>query len=457
MALTKVTYSMIDGAVANVKDYGAIGNGVADDGPAIALAMAASKSVFFPIGVYKSTQTLTMQDGQEFYGASKWASQLKFAGNINGLVMATQCSINDMRIVGNASMTTDKCCVDFGRTRDAYRSNIRNCIIGGESASLGDPGNIRAGGAAMAGGYSSFSAIFDAVYFFNANVGYENAQTGTQVNNALHFNSCEFHACGVGSRIVLLNGILFSQCTFQGNDENGLIVGDSRSAILSGCYFEGNHRNNTSPVKADFYIGIANNMTGFGTATGKSITIKEVFMYPGTYTAYGIYVEGQGNVNIDNAFFGGYGATPPIYIAGNVADYGRIANTYTASVGAIVINNNVPFMLENNRRTGEDTLAWARAAKHYTNESSTASVSAGGTANLFAPVAGEMYIVNVKNQTNTNTVSSVALVQGCNSGSHILTSLVSTGASMAISAGNVQLTNNLAGAATFDWSAIRIQ
>lgn len=457
MALTKVTYSMIDGAVANVRDFGAIGDGMHDDGPAIAAAMAASKSVFFPVGVYKSNQTLTMQNGQEFYGASRWASQLKFAGDIDGVVMATQCSINDIRIVGNASMAAGKTCVDFGKTQDAYRSNIRNCIIGGESASLGDPGNIRCGGSAMAGGYSSFLASFENVYFFNADVGYDNPQTGTQVNNALHFAGCEFHACRIGCRLVILNGVMFSQCTFEGNDENGLIIGDSRSAILAGCYFEGNNIANTSPVKADLYIGIANNMTGFGTAAGKSISIKDAFMYPGAYTAYGLYVEGQGNVNIDNVFFGGYGLTPPIYIAGNAADYGRIANTYVASAGAITINNSVPFILENNRRTGLDELAWARANKHYTTEGSTAALAAAGTEDIFTPVSGEMYLVNVKNSTNANTVSSVALVQGCNSGNHILTSLVGTGAGLAIIGGKIQLTNNLLATTTFVWTIIRIQ
>lgn len=49
MALTKVTYSMIDGAAANIKDFGAVGNGIADDTPAINAALAASERVYFPI------------------------------------------------------------------------------------------------------------------------------------------------------------------------------------------------------------------------------------------------------------------------------------------------------------------------------------------------------------------------------------------------------------------------
>ena len=39
MSLTKTTYSMIDGAAVNVFDYGAVGDGVADDTAAINAAI----------------------------------------------------------------------------------------------------------------------------------------------------------------------------------------------------------------------------------------------------------------------------------------------------------------------------------------------------------------------------------------------------------------------------------
>jgi hypothetical protein len=57
MALTKVSFSMIEGMVVNVKDFGAVGDGVADDRAAINLAFAeviarGSGTVFFPFGTY---------------------------------------------------------------------------------------------------------------------------------------------------------------------------------------------------------------------------------------------------------------------------------------------------------------------------------------------------------------------------------------------------------------------
>jgi hypothetical protein len=53
MALTKVTYSMIEGAPVNVLDFGADPTGVADSTTAIQAAVSAGTHVVFPFGTYK--------------------------------------------------------------------------------------------------------------------------------------------------------------------------------------------------------------------------------------------------------------------------------------------------------------------------------------------------------------------------------------------------------------------
>lgn len=79
MSLTKVSYSMISGAAFNVKDYGAVGDGVTDDHAAFAAAFLAAGTsnaygtgcVFVPNGTYvidTDNGSLEIPEGVEFRG-----------------------------------------------------------------------------------------------------------------------------------------------------------------------------------------------------------------------------------------------------------------------------------------------------------------------------------------------------------------------------------------------------
>lgn len=66
MALTKVTFSMIDGACVNVRDFGALGDGVANDTAAIQAAIdslsATGGTIYFPQGTYLIARTVGTND-----------------------------------------------------------------------------------------------------------------------------------------------------------------------------------------------------------------------------------------------------------------------------------------------------------------------------------------------------------------------------------------------------------
>ncbi len=57
MSLTKITYSMIDGAAVNIRDCGAVGDGVNNDSPALAAALIKVQStgqpIYIPAGTYR--------------------------------------------------------------------------------------------------------------------------------------------------------------------------------------------------------------------------------------------------------------------------------------------------------------------------------------------------------------------------------------------------------------------
>lgn len=77
MSLTKVSYSMINGAFANVLDYGAVGDGVADDTAAIQAAVTASNKIYFPSGTYLITRAIEVPNNRVLQGESRQSTLIK--------------------------------------------------------------------------------------------------------------------------------------------------------------------------------------------------------------------------------------------------------------------------------------------------------------------------------------------------------------------------------------------
>jgi hypothetical protein len=81
MALTKATYSMIQGAPVNVLDFGAVGDGVTDNTTAIQAAIDACPNggcVYIPNGTFKITDALIINKAMTIQGAGpgKWIDSL---------------------------------------------------------------------------------------------------------------------------------------------------------------------------------------------------------------------------------------------------------------------------------------------------------------------------------------------------------------------------------------------
>jgi hypothetical protein len=139
MSLTKVSFSMIEGAPFNVLDYGADPTGSADSTDAILLAVAAGGSncaIYFPTGTYKVTsQILISNDRVHIYGDGQYATTIMFAPTANstlfkfqqGNTTINQGSVRDLAIRSNDN-TYVKYALHF---IDISNYSVSNVAIGG--------------------------------------------------------------------------------------------------------------------------------------------------------------------------------------------------------------------------------------------------------------------------------------------------------------------------------------
>jgi len=131
MALTKVHDRMIKGAAANIKDYGAVGDGVTDDTAAIQAAIAANLNVFFPAGTYKITDTLVVRSSCQWRGE---AGTLIFKTNVGAAINDTSGVVNDFWLIENmlirggsadGTLISGSLGIGMGRSRRSILRNVK--------------------------------------------------------------------------------------------------------------------------------------------------------------------------------------------------------------------------------------------------------------------------------------------------------------------------------------------
>jgi hypothetical protein len=87
MSLTKVSYAMITGAPVNIKDFGAVGDGITNDSAAFVAALSAiastGQTLYVPAGTYKINQELSTTGNLSIVGDGD-SSILDFSGTVVG-------------------------------------------------------------------------------------------------------------------------------------------------------------------------------------------------------------------------------------------------------------------------------------------------------------------------------------------------------------------------------------
>lgn len=269
MSLTKVSYSMVNGAPANVLDFGADPTGVADSTAAINAALAASDIVYMPPGDYKTTASINVGPSQQLYGASGSTviqSNLSsgvaaiIVGNPANNVLSYGCVVRDLTISPQVDNTTG---IQMYSLVNAVFSNIQiqpydtvtnttgfifdggasgffnlfenllcnHCHIGFKVTTTGASYptcqtfiNFSCGGDLIYGDTTSIGLLFENVA--TASCGMDSVIVGGNVEQ-----------CGTGVSIVGFNSLTFTGLRFEQNTIDVLGSGTTQNCNFISCKY----------------------------------------------------------------------------------------------------------------------------------------------------------------------------------------------------------------------------
>jgi hypothetical protein len=138
MALTKASYSMIEGAPLNVVDYGAVGDGMTDDLAALEAARDAAeaqgKVLYFPKAIYGISDRFMFADGGDAYfepGATlKLLANTASGGAVSGPYPTQTKPIQVHNLTVDCDGFVGENGVGFGHLTEAKLVNltVKNCI-----------------------------------------------------------------------------------------------------------------------------------------------------------------------------------------------------------------------------------------------------------------------------------------------------------------------------------------
>lgn len=254
MSLTKVSFSMINGAPVNVLDYGATGNGTTDDTAAFTAALATGKSVYIPQGTYKVAPVSTPVSGIEPNRTSAWiltSGQTIYGDGVTSVLLwgsatvqcffkattATNIALRDLKFDGGYSSIVvfpdADGSVDGVVVSDCYFSNMLIDVIGGNQLAI----NV------------------DSKYCKNILV--QNCITSGPAVHSILFTNC-YNAQALGNRF---NNVTGGYCIDASQGSRNVVLADNVAQTCKYfCKIESSDSLSSNPSKfASHEVIVANN------------------------------------------------------------------------------------------------------------------------------------------------------------------------------------------------------
>lgn len=247
---------------ANVKDYGAVGDGVADDTAAIRAAVATGRNVHFPAGSY-CTESVTLGAVQCVTGDGMASTYLVNISTEAAVVFEGigHRTLKDIGITGGAATTSHG--VEFRSASAAYVTleRVRIYRVGGHGIYGGHAGNVNN---ANVTGCEIQGCALDGI-----NMQYH--APGTHEMNAIWINHCNISANGRNGVTFSGNSIRITENTIQVNRGCAIALHDATPSPLgepsnaprptygssiNSNYFEGNcHSANSAASPIMLHVG----------------------------------------------------------------------------------------------------------------------------------------------------------------------------------------------------------
>jgi hypothetical protein len=365
MSLTKVSYSMITGSLANVLDYGADPTGIDDSASAIQNAIDANASIYIPEGTYKTTASILIDDTKTIYGAGTGSTVIKpttsvleavkvgsvtlFTGCIKNLTVDRTTYSGATENVGFAYYDAAECVFESIESRYS-KYNHKLCPSTGKRAAYNTWINATA-----VGGYYNIYVTGSGTGFANENSFYggrlfTTSDTNTNVHATIGNHNRWIDVCA------------------EGEGDQAFLIGDATAGVHSTMIFsprcEGTWVNaavviqagaqNTTVIANDFYTTVTDNGTGTVFFTRRGTQINGVLDFDPVLT---LGTSQTGDAIIQQIRSGYFSSTNKPWQVVNDSDDQELANLdgvgrLTTRTGFTATNaswNFEPLVLENYR------------------------------------------------------------------------------------------------------------
>lgn len=232
----------------NVRSYGAVGDGVADDGASIQAAVAAAVAspgaggiVFFPPGIYRSTSVVTMSAGVSLMGCGGTSSKLAFDSAViaQGILVANSSGVVFISGLWVSTINTNFTAALLKPASSGL--SIVDCLFGGDATTKG----ILIADAGAIGGFSN-CVVERCALQNNADIQLI-TQTGTGRLTIRNCSANVFAGNYTHAVFDLLGDFLVDNCRFDGTLMTGgtpiyiqlAPTATSASGVIANCRFSG--------------------------------------------------------------------------------------------------------------------------------------------------------------------------------------------------------------------------